>query len=250
MPASQMARIWNLSWLTLMMDNTKEFNSVWVKTFPGKWSGDARFTGSDQLKEPAGLFAWMTLVRILKALASKIEDECEKEMFCCFSMRSLAPDNYKKEGNLLVSEFDTIHNKDWTKLEHWSKWWFRVNHLTMFTRAFKEMDDKDWEQGPSTTNPIESLNRQSLQEGDNILHALMENIYLEIASALWRQQLAKRTWQRPTNHHLASRRLNESDDALSMKEWNVMGTETNTLHILNIDLAIEKKHKRNKLNIL
>ena len=49
----------------------------------------------------------------------------------------------------------------------------------MFTRAFKEMDDKDWEQGPSTTNPVESLNRQSLQEGDNILHALMENIYLE-----------------------------------------------------------------------
>lgn len=41
-----------------------------------------------------------------------------------------------------------------------------------------------------------------------------------------------------------------SDDALSMKEWNVMGTETNTLHILNIDLAIENKHKRNKLNIL
>ena len=119
-----------------------------------------------------------TEVRILKAQATKIEDECEKEIFCCFSMRSLAPDNYK-EGNLLVSEFDTIRNKDWTKLEHWSKWWFRVNHLTMFTRAFKEMDDKDWEQGPSTTNPIESLNRQSLQEGDNILHALMENIYLE-----------------------------------------------------------------------
>ena len=49
----------------------------------------------------------------------------------------------------------------------------------MFTRAFKEMDDEDWEQGPSTINPVESLNRQSLQEGDNILHALMENIYLE-----------------------------------------------------------------------
>ena len=39
-------------------------------------------------------------------------------------------------------------------------------------------------------------------------------------------------------------------DALGAKEWNVMGTETNTLHILNIDLAIENKHKRNKLNIL
>ena len=41
------------------------------------------------------------------------------------------------------------------------------------------MDDKDWERGPSTTNPVESLNRQSLQEGGIILHALMENIYLE-----------------------------------------------------------------------
>ena len=45
--------------------------------------------------------------------------------------------------------------------------------------AFKEMNDKDWEQGPSTTNAVESLNRQSLQEGGTILHALMENIYLE-----------------------------------------------------------------------
>ena len=45
----------------------------------------------------------------------------------------------------------------------------------MFTRAFEEMDDKNWEQGPSTTNPVESLNRQSLQEGGVILHALMEN---------------------------------------------------------------------------
>ena len=42
----------------------------------------------------------------------------------------------------------------------------------------------------------------------------------------------------------------ETFDALSAKEWNVMGTETNTLHILNIDFAIENKHKRNKLNIL
>ena len=31
----------------------------------------------------------------------------------------------------------------------------------------------------------------------------------------------------------------ETFDALSAKEWNVMGTETNTLHILNIDFAIE-----------
>lgn len=54
-----------------------------------------------------------------------------------------------------------------------------MNHLAMFTRAFKEMEEKDWEEGPCTTNPVEALNRQSLQEGCTVLHNLMENIYLE-----------------------------------------------------------------------
>ena len=49
----------------------------------------------------------------------------------------------------------------------------------MFTRAFKEMEEKNWEEGPCTTNPVEALNRQSLQEGCTVLHTLMENIYLE-----------------------------------------------------------------------
>ena len=124
-----------------------------------------------------------TEVRIFKALASKIEDESQKEnvllLFNVLSGTRQLQEARKLVVKDLFSEFDTVHNKDWIKLKHWSKWWCRVNHLTMFTRAFKEMDDKDWKQGPSTTNPVESLNRQSLQEGGIILHALMENIYLE-----------------------------------------------------------------------
>ena len=124
-----------------------------------------------------------TEVRIFKALARKIEDESEKEnvllLFDVLSGTRQLQEARQLVGKDLFSEFDTVHNKDWIKLKHWSKWWCRVNHLTMFTRAFKEMDDKDWEQGPSTTNPVESLNRQSLQEGGITLHALMENIYLE-----------------------------------------------------------------------
>ena len=41
------------------------------------------------------------------------------------------------------------------------------------------MDEKDWEKGPCTTNPVKALNRQSLQEGCTVLHTIMENIYLE-----------------------------------------------------------------------
>ncbi|CAH3178283.1 unnamed protein product [Porites evermanni] len=41
------------------------------------------------------------------------------------------------------------------------------------------MEEKDWEKGPCTTNPVEALNRQSLLEGCTVLHTLMDNIYLE-----------------------------------------------------------------------
>ena len=58
-----------------------------------------------------------------------------------------------------------LDNHNWKKMKHWSKWWCQLNHLAMFTRAFKEMEDKEWEQGPCTTNPVEAFNRQSLQDG-------------------------------------------------------------------------------------
>ncbi|PFX32199.1 ATP-dependent DNA helicase RecQ [Stylophora pistillata] len=121
--------------------------------------------------------------RVFKILASKIETEDEKEnvlfLFDVLSGCRKLTEARKFFGNDLLPEFDTLDNKEWMKLKHWSKWWCRGNHLAMFTRAFKEMDDNDWEQGPSTTNPVESLNRQSFQDGGTIMHALMENIYLE-----------------------------------------------------------------------
>ena len=79
----------------------------------------------------------------------------------------------------LSCSLDKLDNQDWKKLKHWSRWCCRLNHLAMFTRDFKEMEDKDWEQEPCTTNPVEALNQQSLQEGCTVHHMLMENIYLE-----------------------------------------------------------------------
>ena len=120
---------------------------------------------------------------MFKTLARKIEEEQEEEnvllIFDVLSGSRKIQDTRQFIGSDLSSELDRIDNHNWTKLKHWSKWWCRLNHLAMFIRAFKEMEEKDWEQGPCTTNPEEALNRQSLQEGSSILHALMENIYLE-----------------------------------------------------------------------
>ena len=122
--------------------------------------------------------------RIFKLLARRIEDEETKEnvyfIFDVLSGAKAVHDAHHPLDQNVFSELGTeISNHAWTKLRHWSKWWCRTNHLAMFTRAFKEMTDKDWEQGPSTTNPVEALNRQSLQEGCTILQTLLENIYLE-----------------------------------------------------------------------
>lgn len=121
--------------------------------------------------------------RVFKTLARKIEEGPEKEnvllIFEVLSGKRKLEDASHVIGKDLSSELQKIDNHSWTKLKHWSRWWCRVNHLAMFTKAFKEMTDKDWEQGTCTTNPVKALNRQSLQDGCTILHTLLENIYLE-----------------------------------------------------------------------
>ena len=121
--------------------------------------------------------------RIFKNLARKIEEERDKEniylIFDVLSGSRKLQDAKQFIDCDLCSELDKLDNHNWTKLKHWSKWWCRLNHLAMLTRAFKEMEEKDWEEGPCTTNPVEALNRQSLQKGSTVLHTLMENINLE-----------------------------------------------------------------------
>lgn len=49
----------------------------------------------------------------------------------------------------------------------------------MFTKAFTKLSKKEWENAPKTTNPVESINRQSIHEKGSGLHTLIENFYLE-----------------------------------------------------------------------
>ena len=121
--------------------------------------------------------------RIFKTFAKRIEDETKKEnvllIFDVLSGNRKLEDAKQLIASDLHHELGTIDNHNWTKLKDWSKWWCRINHLAMFTRGFKVIEEKDLEEGPCTSNPVEALNRQFLQEGCTILQTLMENIYRE-----------------------------------------------------------------------
>ena len=93
----------------------------------------------------------------------------------------------------------------------------------MFTRAFKEMEDKDWEKGPCTTNPVEALNRQSVQEGCTVLHTLMENIYLEDRLQAVKQHFVLLL---PKGHQLVNGKRNANIQALGIQWKKVHQTST------------------------
>ena len=48
----------------------------------------------------------------------------------------------------------------------------------MFTKPYTNRDVEDWEQTSNTTNPIESINRQTFKSKNN-LNVILETIYLE-----------------------------------------------------------------------
>ena len=59
-----------------------------------------------------------------------------------------------------------------------ANWWTRAWHLQMFTKAYTSRDVEDWEETSNTTNPVESINRQSFKSRNN-LNVILENIYSE-----------------------------------------------------------------------
>ena len=50
------------------------------------------------------------------------------------------PGKLQDAKELIDSDLSSPLDKhNWKKLKHWCKWWCWLNHLAMFTRAFKEM---------------------------------------------------------------------------------------------------------------
>ena len=71
-----------------------------------------------------------------------------------------------------------IRNSCWKKLKHWANWWTSTRHLQMFTKAFAILEMDSWDALSNTTNPVESINRQSFKSKNN-LYVILENISME-----------------------------------------------------------------------
>ena len=56
-----------------------------------------------------------------------------------------------------------ISNTSWKKLKHWAIWWTSTRHLQMFTKAYGIQEGNVWNNLSNTTNPVESINRQSFK---------------------------------------------------------------------------------------
>ena len=77
---------------------------------------------------------------------------------------------------LASQNIDTGH---WQKPEHWVAWRKRERTLRMLCEAFTLRDTEEWDSTANGSNPVESLNRQTVPESSNNISVLLKNIYLE-----------------------------------------------------------------------
>ena len=73
---------------------------------------------------------------------------------------------------------NNVTNIHWKKLKHWANWWTSTRHLQMFTKAFTIQEPEKWDGLSKTTNPVESINRQTFKSKNN-LHVILENMFME-----------------------------------------------------------------------
>ena len=75
----------------------------------------------------------------------------------------------------------SVNTSNWKQAETWVDWWKRPQVLKKLCKAFSSLEDDDWDKLPGTTNPVESINRQSVPVNVKAvsLKPLIEHFYLE-----------------------------------------------------------------------
>ena len=110
--------------------------------------------------------------------SSKVVVQHEFDVLC--GMKSLDTTSSHLPQDL-YSEFDDRDTRNWKKIQTWTDWWRAPCILQKLSKAYSLLEDADWDKLPGTTNPVESINRQSIPDGAKLisLKPLVEHIYLE-----------------------------------------------------------------------
>jgi len=123
---------------------------------------------------------------IFVSIAKRIPDErsqktvidafdvlCGIKSFELFSI--YLPPNLK---SLKACDVDTSR---WKDVQGWVDWWRKPNVLRKLSSAFSSLSSEEWDDLPGTTNPVESINRQSVPQNTKSisLKPLIEHFYLE-----------------------------------------------------------------------
>lgn len=61
-------------------------------------------------------------------------------------------------------DITTVSTSRWKDLETWVDWWKRPHVLKKLTKAYSALNEEDWDDLPGTTNPVESINHQSIPQ--------------------------------------------------------------------------------------
>lgn len=98
-------------------------------------------------------------------------------MWCksCQELSSYLPPNLSKLNAL------EVETSGWKYAETWVDWWRQPHVLKKLRKAYAASTAAEWDDLPDTTNPVESINRQSIPSDVKqvSLKPLIEHLYLE-----------------------------------------------------------------------
>lgn len=83
--------------------------------------------------------------------------------------------------NCFVTSCSQVDMSHWNNTLIWAEWWRNPQVLKKLSIAYIALSSDDWFDLPLTTNPVESINRQSVPQNQKSvsLKPLVEHMYLE-----------------------------------------------------------------------
>ena len=123
---------------------------------------------------------------IFMSIAKRIPDEpssenVQKAFDVLCGAKSFETFSCNLPPNLSTLKSSEVDTTLWKNAETWVNWWRRPSILKKLSKAYTALPEDDWDDLPGTTNPVESINRQSIPPNMKLvsLKPLIEHMYLE-----------------------------------------------------------------------